>query len=107
MAWRRKAPSETLRSPEPVLGNVYEWILSLPWVVERPDGVGAPGVRTFAVDGEPLDLRQLWLNTGLRGTRREPVRSARGCDRARRGSPRISRRLASPQRSRRCPPDAS
>ena len=75
MAWRRKAPSETLRSPEPLLGNVYEWILSLPWVVERPDGLGTPGVR-FAVDCEPLDLRQLWLVTGLpapgRGVRSAP-----------------------------------
>jgi hypothetical protein len=43
----------------------HDWILSLPWVVERPFNIGTPGVRTFAVDCEPLGIRQVWLVTGL------------------------------------------
>ena len=38
---------------------------SLPWVVERSYNVGTPGVRSFAIDCEPLDRRRLWLVTGL------------------------------------------
>ena len=46
-------------------GDVSEWALSLPWVVERPtDGVPS-GVRLFAVDCALLGRRQLWLITGL------------------------------------------
>jgi len=45
--------------------DLHEWVLSLPWVVERPYSVGTPGVRAFAVDCEPLGRRQLWLLTGL------------------------------------------
>jgi hypothetical protein len=45
--------------------DLHEWVLSLPWVVERPFSVGTPGVRCFAVDYEPLGRRQLWLVTGL------------------------------------------
>ena len=44
---------------------LHEWILGLPWVIERPYGLGAPGARLFAVDCEPLGLRRLWLVTGL------------------------------------------
>ena len=43
----------------------HEWVLSLPWVVERPYSVGTLGVRSFAVDCEPLGRRQMWLVTGL------------------------------------------
>jgi hypothetical protein len=35
-------------------------------VVERPYSVSTPGVRTFAVDCEPLARRRLWLVSGLR-----------------------------------------
>jgi hypothetical protein len=45
--------------------DVHEWVLSLPWVVERPFSLETPGVRCFAVDCEPLDRRQMWLVTGL------------------------------------------
>jgi hypothetical protein len=44
--------------------HLHEWVLSLPWVVERQHSL-APGVRTFVVDCEPLALRRLWLVTGL------------------------------------------
>ena len=45
--------------------DLHEWVLSLPWVVERSYNVGTPGVRSFAIDCEPLDRRRLWLVTGL------------------------------------------
>ena len=45
--------------------GLLSWILSLPWVVERPYSLGTPGVRTFAIDCEPLAIRRLWLVTGL------------------------------------------
>jgi hypothetical protein len=45
--------------------DFHEWVLSLPWVVERPYSVGTAGVRSFGVDCEPLGRRQLWLLTGL------------------------------------------
>jgi hypothetical protein len=38
--------------------DLSEWVLSLPWVVERPDVFG---VRTFAIDCEPLAIRRVWL----------------------------------------------
>lgn len=43
----------------------HEWALNLPWVVEVPAYPSMPGVRSFAVDCDPLDRRQLWLVTGL------------------------------------------
>ena len=48
------------------LENFHEWVLSLPWVVERPHGSGGRQVRSFAVECEPLDRQRLWLLTGLR-----------------------------------------
>lgn len=45
--------------------DFHDWVLSLPWVVERPYSLATPGVRTFGVDCEPLGRRQLWLLTGL------------------------------------------
>jgi hypothetical protein len=45
--------------------RLHEWISSLPWVVERTPTFGPDGLRTFAVDCEPLGLRRLWLVTGL------------------------------------------
>ena len=53
--------------------DFHRWILSLPWVVERPHLAGAPGVRTFAIACEPLDIRQVWLVTGLPPGRRIAV----------------------------------
>jgi len=52
-------PATTERS------DLHEWVLSLPWVVERPYSVGAPGVRIFAVDCGPIGVRRVWLVTGL------------------------------------------
>jgi hypothetical protein len=45
--------------------DFHEWVLGLPWTVERTDAVGRPGVRCFGIDCEPLERRQLWLLTGL------------------------------------------
>jgi hypothetical protein len=39
--------------------------MGLPWVIERPATVGAPYVRTFAVDCVPIHRHQLWLVSGL------------------------------------------
>jgi hypothetical protein len=43
----------------------HQWVLSLPWVVERPFDAENAAVRTFAVDCEPLGRRRVWLVTGL------------------------------------------
>jgi len=56
----------------PVFKDFHDWVLSLPWVVERPYSLSTPGVRSFAVDCQPLDRRQLWLITGLQQPPREP-----------------------------------
>ena len=59
--------------PEPIVAatettpfdDFHEWVLSLPWVVERPFDPENPAVRSFAVDCEPLGRQQVWLITGL------------------------------------------
>ena len=58
---RQTRPAAT----RPAFDDFHDWVLSLPWVVERPYSLATPGVRSFAVDCEPLDRRQLWLITGL------------------------------------------
>jgi hypothetical protein len=55
----RPGPDERTES-----SDFFAWVLSLPWVIERPYEL-APGVRTFAVDCPPLEVRRLWLATGL------------------------------------------
>jgi hypothetical protein len=63
---RRNRTQQAVDSREPrAFDDLHEWVLSLPWVVERPYSVGTPGVRSFGVDCEPLGRRQLWLITGL------------------------------------------
>jgi hypothetical protein len=63
---RGRSPRETSAAGgAPALDDFHEWVLSLPWVVERPYSLGARGVRSFAVDCEPLQRRRLWLVTGL------------------------------------------
>jgi hypothetical protein len=49
-------------------GDLNEWVLSLPWVVEKHGGLGG-GVRLFGVDCEPLQRRRVWLITGFPETR--------------------------------------
>lgn len=62
---RRNRTEQSVRtSAPPALDDLHGWVLSLPWVVERPYSLGTPGVRSFAVDCEPLGQRQLWLITG-------------------------------------------
>jgi hypothetical protein len=46
--------------------NLRDWVLSLPWVIERRFYLGTPALRAFAIDCEPLARRQMWLITGLR-----------------------------------------
>lgn len=53
--------------------DLHRWILSLPWIVERPGTPAAPGVRTFAIACEPLGVRRVWLVTGLPSGRRLAV----------------------------------
>src|SRR6476619_6466169 len=55
------------------LTNFHEWVLSLPWVVERPHGFGGRHVHSFAVDCELLGRQRLWLVTGLRQSWRVDV----------------------------------
>jgi hypothetical protein len=49
----------------PATDEFYTWVLSLPWVVERPRFSEGLGVRAFAIKCEPLEIRQLWLVTGV------------------------------------------
>ena len=61
---RHRRAEDALPAP-PAHATFHEWVLSLPWVVERPYSVATPDVRCFAVECEPLDRHQLWLVTGL------------------------------------------
>jgi len=71
MLFRRSRSDEIVSTDEvPAFGDFYEWVLSLPWVVERPYSLETPGVRCFGVECEPLGRRQLWLVTGLDGNDR-------------------------------------
>ncbi len=65
MLHRRRPPQTIASTAGTALGDFHEWLLSLPWVVERPYSLDTPGVHCFGVDCEPLGRRQLWLLTGL------------------------------------------
>jgi hypothetical protein len=65
MIRRRREQRATSTRVAGAFDDFHEWVLSLPWVVERPYGIGTPGVRSFGVDCEPLGRRRLWLLTGL------------------------------------------
>ena len=60
-ATRRSSPLDR----RPASGPLEEWVLSLPWVVERPTDARWPEVRFFEVDCQPLRRRRVWLITGL------------------------------------------
>ena len=62
---RREQPTATTTTVAPAFADLHDWVLSLPWVVERPYSLGTPGVRCFGVDCEPLGRRRLWLITGM------------------------------------------
>jgi hypothetical protein len=63
---RRRRTRQTISTrPQRLYDGFHEWVLSLPWVVERPYSLATPGVRSYGVDCEPLGRRQLWLLTGL------------------------------------------
>jgi hypothetical protein len=49
------------------IDRLFDWVLGLPWVVERPGMAEAPGLRLFAVDCEPLGRRRVWLLMGALG----------------------------------------
>jgi hypothetical protein len=66
MLRRRREVATSSHDPDLGLDHFHEWVLSLPWVVERPYQPDPPGVRCFGVDCEPLGRRQVWLLTGLR-----------------------------------------
>jgi len=65
MLRRRREDKTAATRRVPAFDDFHEWVLSLPWVVERPYKVGTAGVRSFGVDCELLGRRQLWLLTGL------------------------------------------
>lgn len=64
MIRRRPNKRATMTGPGE-FDSLHEWVLSLPWVVERPRDPDAPDTRTFAVDCEPLGYRRIWLVTGI------------------------------------------
>jgi hypothetical protein len=65
MIRRRRSPrppiADALRPP--TSNDLHEWVLSLPWVVERPAQSWQPSARCFAVDCAPLNRRRAWLVT--------------------------------------------
>jgi hypothetical protein len=65
MLRRRRESQTTAAKQGRALDDFYEWLLSLPWVVERPCSLDTPGVRCFGVECAPLGRRRLWLMTGL------------------------------------------
>jgi hypothetical protein len=65
MIRRRSTKKTSAVDSAPAFGDFHDWVLSLPWVVERSHSLATPGVRSFAIDCEPLGRRQLWLVTGL------------------------------------------
>jgi len=67
MPFLRRSRTTTAPHDARAFGDVHEWILSLPWVVERPYCLAADSrsVRSFGVECPPLGLRQLWLLTGF------------------------------------------
>jgi hypothetical protein len=60
---RRRGVSEPGADAGP-LGSLHAWVLSLPFVVERPRARNHYGVRLFGVDCKPLRRRRTWLMTG-------------------------------------------
>jgi len=62
---RHARPATTTTTESPAFTDLHDWVLSLPWVVERPYSLDTPGVRCFGVECEPLGRRQLWLLTGM------------------------------------------
>ena len=65
MLRRRREPQTIAPNQGSALDDFHEWLVSLPWVVERPYSLDTPGVHCFGVDCPPLGRRQLWLMTGL------------------------------------------
>ena len=64
--FRRQRQDRTISTDEVrAFADFHAWVLSLPWVVERPSNRETPGVRCFGVDCKPLRRRQLWMMTGL------------------------------------------
>ena len=67
MGRRRREQKSALPRRATAFDDFHEWVLSLPWVVEREHKLGTPGARSFGVECEPLGRSQLWLLTGLPG----------------------------------------
>jgi hypothetical protein len=59
--WRTTSRTEKAND----LDSFHDWVLSLPWVVERSSWLATPGIRSFGIDCEPLAQRRLWIVTGL------------------------------------------
>jgi hypothetical protein len=64
----RRATEKSRQNIDP-LGKLHEWVLSLPWVVERPARQRPSGPRHFAVNCKPTGCRRIWLTTGPVGDR--------------------------------------
>jgi hypothetical protein len=64
---RNRRQQATITDAPRAFDDFHEWVLSLPWIVERPYSLGSPGVRCFGVDCPPLGRKQMWLFTGLQG----------------------------------------
>jgi hypothetical protein len=65
MLRRRRDHNTITQNDGRAFADFHEWVLSLPWTVERPYSVATPGVRCFGVDCELLGRRRMWMLTGL------------------------------------------
>jgi hypothetical protein len=77
--FRRREPRHSAAvEGTPQFNDLYRWVLSLPWVVERPRDAAWPDVRLFAIECEPLQRRRIWLITGL--AEQSPLGETDGAD---------------------------
>ena len=65
---RRRRPDTIVPKQGRAFADFHEWVLSLPWTVERPYSLETPGVRCFGIDCPPLGRRRMWMLTGLQRT---------------------------------------
>ena len=62
---RRATPISSSVGAIPAHGELVEWVLSIPWVVERAADARWPSVRLFAIECPPLERRRVWLLKGV------------------------------------------
>src|SRR3954447_20072531 len=64
----KSSPAAPGAAPTRPHGSVIDWVLSLPWVIERPEDRRWPSVRVFAIECPPLDRQRMLLVMGVPST---------------------------------------